>query len=153
MAAAALMVVLSPAIVHRHYKVGVVVQAWRDLGPHTTLLGKMRARLCTAWWLGPLRPECPRDPVVVCAVEGWRTTLSMLLPIKSPLPCLEEEVQQAWQDHYAFALVLLVSVCLVVMVVMAWAELILARDAPPCKDTFENSMAHYIKLKMENTRN
>ena len=153
-AAAAAAMLLSPAVwgvVHHRHKVSVVVQAWREAGPHTSLLGQVRARLCTAWWLGPLRPSCPKDPLVRCGVTeevGWRGTLALVMGVKSPLSCLEEQQHHAWQEHYAFVLVFLVGVCCVV-VVPVWAEFTLARGAPRCQDTFENAMAHLIKLKME----
>ena len=102
-------------------RMGLVVQAWREEGPHTTVLGKVRAHLCTARWLGPLKPDCPRDPLMQCGVTnsmGWRGTLSYLLNLKARLACLEEQAVQAQLEHNAFVLWFMLALCCLVAVVV-----------------------------------
>ena len=110
-------------------KVGVIVQAWRDGGPHTTVMGKVRAYLCTAWWLGPFKPPCPTDPLVQCGVHGslgWRATLSYVLNPKARLACLEEQVVQAQLEHNAFVLWFVVALCCLVAIVVCGAVLMVS---------------------------
>ncbi|XP_050698812.1 fibrous sheath CABYR-binding protein-like isoform X2 [Eriocheir sinensis] len=94
------------------------VQEWRDGGPHTTLVGRLRERLAAAGWLAP-----PRDPLLECGVPlggGWTETLQRLYGADSYLFCLEREVEQAQQEHLAFrANLLLAAACAASVTVLA----------------------------------
>ena len=134
--------VIHPAlwgVMHDVHKLGQVVQEWRCTGPHTTLMGKVREFLSTAWWLGPLKVGSSRDPLKECGIPaalGWREVLPLLLDLKALLACLEEEVQKADMEHKEFVLkFLLVACCLLFVPVSGvllarwiWARFTLARE-------------------------
>jgi len=108
-------------------KLSQTVRAWQAAGHHTTLMGKVRERLATAWWMGPLRLASPRDPLVECGIPvdgGWREMLPLMVGIKARLSCLERQIQQAEQEHKAFKAKFLVTVCCLVLVPVFGALLV-----------------------------
>ena len=122
------------SLVQDYRKLGEVVRAWEASGPHTTLIGQLRERLASLWWLGPLRLAPPRDPFEECGVavvHGWQEMLPLMIGLKSYLSCLEREIEQAQQDYETFAnrfvVVVLLTLFSVLLVGGTWARLKMAR--------------------------
>lgn len=93
-----------------------LLQGWAADGPHTTVVGRCRARLGAFTWLGPLRPDAPRDPLTECGMPpaggGWWTTWSRVA-------CLEDRMAEARAEHTLLETRLLaltyITVCLLVL--------------------------------------
>ncbi|KAG0706839.1 hypothetical protein GWK47_024285 [Chionoecetes opilio] len=116
-------------------KLRQVMRAWRDAGPHTTVLGKVRRHLAVSWLASP------RDPLAECGFplgDSWGEVLPMVVGSKERLACLERQVQKAEQEHktFVFWFVLIVYVAVVVVFVAlvagcSWARQTLARHHCP----------------------
>lgn len=82
-----------------------VVKAWEEHGLHATAMWRVREHLSRQWWLGPLRPNPPRDPVKDYVNRGvaigW---ILMLRPheTRQVLSHLEDHIRRAKADHEAF---------------------------------------------------
>ena len=134
--------VIHPAlwgVVPDAHKLGRLVYDWRCAGPHTTVMGKVRERLSTAWWLGPLKVDSAKDPLKECGIPaalGWREVLPLLMDLKARVACMDEQVLMADKEHQEFMFkFVLVACCLVLVVVFGvllarwtWARFTLARE-------------------------
>ncbi len=107
-------------------KLGLLVEAWQRAGPHTTPVGKVREWLATAWWLGPLKPAPPRDPLSECGilVTDWRELMALVVNMKASLACVQEQILLAEQEHDDFYTSLVVAACCLVAVPLCGALLI-----------------------------
>ncbi|XP_050731172.1 uncharacterized protein LOC127005884 [Eriocheir sinensis] len=84
---------------------------WEAVGPHTSLLGKMRGRLAETSWLGALRPAPPRDPLAECGLlplgspgaGGLREALRLAVHAKGSLDCLQRQIGLALDEHEELA--------------------------------------------------
>lgn len=87
------------------WRVSGVLQAWEDEGLHTTAMWRVREHLSRQWWLGPLRPNPPQDPVKDyvgrAGTTGW---ILMLRPreTRQLLSRLEDHIRRAKEEHEAF---------------------------------------------------
>ncbi|KAG0727571.1 hypothetical protein GWK47_034373 [Chionoecetes opilio] len=104
-------------------KLRQVMSAWRDAGPHTTLLGKMQGHLVAASWLAS-----PRVPECGFTLERERRAL--------PGEAVQEG--EAGTQEFVFRFVCAVCVAVVVVVVFvalvagcSWARQTLARHHRP----------------------
>lgn len=86
-----------------HTRLQALVQAWEAEGPHTSVVGQLRARLAALHWLGPLRPNPPRDPFKDCAIpledNDWWSFLQRVAAARGRLACLEEHMATARAEH------------------------------------------------------
>ena len=135
--------VIHPAlwgVVHDTHKLVRLVHEWQCAGAHTSLMGKVREFLSTAWWLGPLKVDSPRDPMKECGIPaslGWREMLPMIFDLKARVACLEEQVIMADKEHKEFMLKFVLAVCCLMFVCVfgvllarwTWARFTLAREA------------------------
>ena len=113
-------------VVEDAHKLGEAVRRWRSTGPHTTLLGKVREHMSSAWWLGPLKVGSPRDPMQDCGITAdpcWRNILTMIFDLEARLACMEEKVQLAEKEHNEFVTKFLLAVCYMVFVIRCGAAL------------------------------
>ena len=121
------------------HKLMRLVHDWRCAGLHTTLMGKVRELLSTAWWLGPLKVGSPRDPLKECGISatlGWREMLPLMLDLNTRIACLEEQVLMANKEHEEFVFKFVLAVCCLVFVCVfgvllarwTWARFTLARE-------------------------
>lgn len=83
--------------IHDHLK--ALLQAWESDNPHTTVMGRLRALLAALTWLGPLRPDAPRDPLREC---GMGPACDGCWTMRGRLPCLEDRMAEARADHNQF---------------------------------------------------
>ena len=107
----------------------VLVKVWRDAGPHTTFMGKVREYLASAWWLGPLKVAPARDPLAECGVPvdiRWRDVVPLLLGLKERLACMHRHTRLADDEHRTFVVMVLLSVGSLVVVGVCGA-LVVAR--------------------------
>ena len=121
------------------HKLDHLVHDWQCAGPHTTLAGKVREFLSTAWWLGPLKVGSSRDPLKECGISaalGWREMLPLMFDLKTRIACLEEQVLMADKEHKEFVWKFLLAVCCLVIVAVfgvlltrwTWARFTLFRE-------------------------
>ena len=76
---------------HTSKRLQETLQIWQVEAPHTSCLGQLRQVLAGLGWLGPLKPDPPRNPLNICGVYGkitfwnafWR-----LKEAKERLQCL-----------------------------------------------------------------
>ena len=77
-----------------HVKLDNMVHRWKLDGPANTMIGKLWDVLSAAWWLGPLRPKPPLDPLKYCGVLANRLTAT-----RKHVRCLEERIKAAYHEH------------------------------------------------------
>ena len=137
-------------VVEDAHKLGETVKKWRSTGPHTTLLGKVREHMSSAWWLGPLKVGSPRDPMEDCGITanpGWRDVLTIMFDLKARLACLEEKVKLAEEEHNAFVTKFLLAVCYMVFVVRRGGALARQRTRKGKRDHFADNLIEYASIK------
>ena len=87
-------------------RLGALEEAWETEGPLATLEGRLRARLAALTWLGPLRPDPPRDPFLECGLAhtsgSWWSGLLRLTAARRRLDCLEQHMAEARAHHALF---------------------------------------------------
>lgn len=81
------------------------LKAWEVDGPYNTLFGKARVCLSTLWWLGPLRPDAPRNPLTECKIpssNGWWRSIVVMAGARGRLDCLTRQMQLAHDEQKQF---------------------------------------------------
>ena len=72
---------------------------------HTTTTWFVQEYLASLWWLGPLRPNSPKDLLQECGIHhhmAWWTFLVQPYKTRQVLKCLQHHITTAQQNHHAF---------------------------------------------------
>ena len=103
------------------WRVTETLQAWDDKGLPATGVWKAQELLAHLWWLGPLRPSPPLDPLEACGLPedvSWWSLVQKTFDTRRLLVCLEEKVAEAEAEHETFTLKI---TCVMVGLVMSLA--------------------------------
>ena len=87
------------------WRISRTLQAWEDEGIPDSAIWHVRERLASHWWLGPLRPNPPHDPVKDYMSHGGTTGwILMFRPheTRQLLSRLENHIRKAKEEQLAF---------------------------------------------------